>query len=274
VENELSRRPPNVAIIGGSGIYDIQELERREFVHVDTKFGRTSDAISVGEYQNVPIAFLPRHGSNHTIPPHRVPYKANIAALVQLGVRRILATCVSGSLKAEITPGSFVIPDQFVNLTWGRDDEFDAEESFLHLPMANPYCPRMMSEIANVMNGLKVSYKAEGTVVVIQGPRFSTRAESEWFARQGWDIVNMTQYPECYFARELGVCYNVLASVTDYDVSVGSEWRMGAAGRDAINQLFWKNIETQRQIALAWAASADVSQCMCTHHNLRPYFKK
>lgn len=216
-----SNRKPKLGIIGGSGFYELPGLTEVERVKPRTKYGYPSDEITVGLYQDKPVAFLPRHGEKHQLPPHKVPYKANIAALKGLGVEKILATCIAGSLKEEIPPGSFVVIDQFVNLTWGRDDYFEADRSFVYLPMAQPYCSHLSRLVGTLGRQMGIPVRMGGTVVVIQGPRFSTLAESRWFIRNGWDLVNMTQYPECYFARELGICYAACAAITDYDPGVG-----------------------------------------------------
>src|SRR5882724_2212328 len=189
-----------IGIIGGSGVYDLPQLSNRRLVSISTKYGKPSDAVCVGEYCGRLIAFLPRHGKDHAIAPHRIPYRANLAAFAELGVRHVLGTCVCGSLRQHIAPGSFVIPDQFVDLTTAREVEDESSESFAHLPMGEPYCARMRSELSRLMGKEGERFQATGTVVVIQGPRFSTRAEIRWFASQNWDIVNMTQYPECYIA--------------------------------------------------------------------------
>ena len=222
---------PTVGIIGGSGVYNMPQLANQQIISVTTKHGKPSDEICLGEYCGRVIAFLPRHGKNHTIPPHRIPYRANLAALADLGIRHVLGTCVCGSLKQQIVPGTFVIPDQFVDLTSGREVEDEFNSSFAHLPLGEPYCARMRSELVQVLEQEGERCQSGGTVVVIQGPRFSTRAEIQWYAAQGWDIVNMTQYPECYFARELGMCYNVLASVTDFAIGVSSALNLG--GRES-----------------------------------------
>lgn len=208
-----------IGIIGGSGFCTWPELQCESRVRIVTKYGNTSDEIQVGKVNGVGVAFIPRHGAQHSIPPHKVPYKANLAALQQLGVTRVIATCIAGSLNPTIRPGTLVVPDQFVNLTWGRDDTFEADGAFVHLPMAEPYCPTMRDLLIaqrpkHIRDG--------GTVVVIQGPRFSTIAESRWFSSNGWDLVNMTQYPECFFARELGICYASVAGITDLDVGIAN----------------------------------------------------
>lgn len=243
-------------------------------VNLTTPYGDPSSSILVADYVGVQIAFIARHGSAHTIPPHRVPYKANLAALKSIGVRHVFATCVVGSLKKEIEPGTFVIPDQFINLTWGRDDTYDQDRTLVHLPMAQPYCSTLSGAIAAAMQGLGVVHHAHGTVIVIQGPRFSTIAESKLYASWGGDIVNMTQYPECYFARELGLCYAVLASVTDYDVGVASPIVMKIEAFDKVLPIFKRNTDLTLQVLEQLVANyARFISCDCAQVETRPYYE-
>lgn len=171
----------DIGIIGGSGLCQFPELKEIKRVNAHTKYGWPSDEIIIGEYRGKRIAFLPRHGREHTLPPHKIPYKANLVALKSLGVKQILATAISGSLKKNIKPGDFVVLDQFVNLTWGRDDYFNVDKEFVHLPMADPYCPRLNKVVYKIAKSMGISVHKKGTVVVIQGPRFSTRSESRFF---------------------------------------------------------------------------------------------
>jgi 5'-methylthioadenosine phosphorylase len=219
----LSAKEIRVAVIGGSGLCRQDMFAVKDRVRPRTDYGEASDEISLCAYSDLAgaervFAFLPRHGAEHTRAPHQIPYRANIASLRALGVTQILATCIAGSLHRRIRPGDLVVPDQFVNLTWGRDS--DGPPELIHLPMADPYCPRLRALCRASGRTSRLRTHTRGTVAVIQGPRFSTRAESHWFSRQGWDLVNMTQYPECYLAREAGMCYAVMAMITDYDVGV------------------------------------------------------
>ena len=162
-------------------------------------------------------------------------------ALKSLGIRHVIGTCVAGSLQKEIEPGTFIVPNQFINFTWGRDDTYDIDQELVHLSMARPYCEHIRTIIIHELKSMKVNYREKGIIVVIQGPRFSTIAESKMFALWGGDIVNMTQYPECYFARELGLCYGVIASVTDYDVGVPSTISMQLELMDKALTIFHQN---------------------------------
>jgi 5'-methylthioadenosine phosphorylase len=245
----------------------IQEL------NLTTPYGKPSGAVLVGEYAGVKVAFIPRHGSEHKIPPHHVPFKANLAALKSIGVRHVIATCVVGSLRKEIEPGSFVVPDQFINLTWGRDDTYAQDRTFVHLSMAHPYCGTIARAVVIALQKLDITHHKQGTVVVIQGPRFSTIAESKMYALWGGNIINMTQYPECYFARELGLCYAALASVTDYDVGVVSSLVMKMDSFDKILPIFKRNTEVTLQVLeQALIDHTQFSGCDCADMEIRPYY--
>lgn len=170
------------------------------------------------------MAFLPRHGPGHILPPHRIPYRANLWALRQLGVTRVMAPCAVGSLRADVHPGDFVVCDQFVDRTWGRPDTFFDGPEVTHVSVADPYCAELraaaVAGLTAALSGTPSQAVDGGTVVVVQGPRFSTRAESAWYRAAGWDVINMTQYPEVTLARELGMCFCGVALVTDYDTGV------------------------------------------------------
>ncbi len=264
-----------VGIIGGSGLCTFSELPVLDKKRPATPYGFPSDDLVISEYEGQPLVFLPRHGSGHVFPPHRIPYKANLIAMRQLGVRHVVSSCVAGSLKAEIPPGSFVIPDQFVNLTWGRDDTWREGENFTHLPMGNPYCAAMRELLLSASRNTGVSAQDGGTIAVIQGPRFSTKAESCWFMRNGWDLVNMTQYPECYFARELGICYAVLTAVTDYDVGLPSALSMNPQNMDKILAIFHENVRMTKQILLQAAQIArEATDCRCVREETLEYYRR
>jgi 5'-methylthioadenosine phosphorylase len=203
----------DVGVIGGSGFYEF--LEGAERVEVETPFGAPSEAPVVGVLDGREVAFVPRHGADHRFPPHRVNYRANLWALRELGVTQVLGPCAVGSLKPELTPGTFVVPDQFVDRTWGREHTVYDGAPVMHTSMADPYCPVGRATVIAAGNVV-----TEGTMVVINGPRFSTRAESQWHAAQGWSVVGMTGAPEASIARELGLCYTSVAVVTDHDAGV------------------------------------------------------
>ncbi len=204
---------PLTAVIGGSGFYSF--LADPRTVEVTTPYGAPSAPISIGEVAGTAVAFLPRHGLHHEYPPHAIPYRANIWALRSLGVRQILGPCAVGGLQSTTPPGALVVPDQLVDRTSGRVQTY-IDSGAAHAPFADPYCPRLRRALV----GAAPDIADGGTMVVIEGPRFSTRAESRWYAAQGWDLVNMTGHPEAVLARELGVCYATLALVTDLDAGL------------------------------------------------------
>ncbi|BAB59580.1 methylthioadenosine phosphorylase [Thermoplasma volcanium GSS1] len=204
-----------IGIIGGSGLYDLMAESKK--VDVDTPYGKPSDLIEIGEVNGVEVAFLPRHGKKHTIPPHKVNYRANIWALHDLGVERIIGLNAVGSLREDYKPGDIVIPDQYIDFTKRRELTFYDGPQVYHISEADPFCPEMNELFYQTAKNLKIPVHNTGTYITIEGPRFSTRAESKMF-RQFADIIGMTLVPEVGLAGELALCYSVIASITDYDV--------------------------------------------------------
>jgi len=215
----MSTPKAQIGIFGGSGFYEFAETEIRE-ITLDTPYGAPSDSIALTRIGDYDVAFLPRHGKRHTLPPHKIPYQANLWAFKELGVTRMIAPTAVGSLQADIKPGDFVVVDQFVDRTAGRADTFYDGPHVTHVSTADPYCPQMRALACNAVAEHGITLHPSGTCVVIQGPRFSTRAESRWFTDLGWHVINMTQYPEAALARELAMCYINIALVTDYDAGV------------------------------------------------------
>lgn len=212
----------DLAVIGGSGLY--QFFQDAEVVDISTPWGSPSAAITIATVGDHRVAFLPRHGLHHQLPPHMVNYRANISALQQLGVQHVLAPCAVGSLRPDLGPGSLVIPDQLVDQTRSRKQTFHdafANEA-VHASFADPYCARLRLAVVDGAHSIDWTPTDGGTMVVIEGPRFSTRAESKFFAAQGWDIVNMTGHPEAVLAREAGLCYAAVALVTDLDAGIAA----------------------------------------------------
>jgi 5'-methylthioadenosine phosphorylase len=207
----------DIGVIGGSGFYEF--FTDSDEVKVDTPFGEPSEAVLVGDVAGRRVAFLPRHGRDHRFPPHKIPYRANMWALRSLGVRRILAPSAVGSLTTSYGPGTLVIPDQLVDRTKGRAQTF-YDEYAVHVPFADPYCPSGRACAITKARQSGWVPAGSGTLVVIEGPRFSTRAESQWYAAQGWTLIGMTGHPEAVLARELALCYTTLALVTDTDAGV------------------------------------------------------
>jgi len=235
-----------IGIFGGSGFYSF--LGAVEEVEVETPFGKPSAPVAVGELADRRVAFLPRHGRSHELPPHRIPYRANVWALRELGVRRIVGPCASGALRAGLALGEFLVCDQFVDRTAGRADTFYDGTPVTHVSAADPFCPDLRRTLLATARELGIEARDGGTVVVIQGPRFSTRAESRWFQAMGWDAINMTAYPECHLARELELCYATIAMVTDYDVGVEGGEPVSA---DRVMRVFRENNERLRALLLA-----------------------
>ena len=232
-----------VGVIGGSGFYEF--FAEAEQVKVEPPFGEPSDAITVGEVGGRQVAFLPRHGRDHRFPPHRIPYRANLWALRSLGVRQILAPSAVGSLTMSYGPGTLVIPDQLVDRTIGRTQTFFEDGGAVHVAFADPYCPAGRAHAAATARATGWVPAASGTLVVIEGPRFSTRAESQWYAAQGWTLVGMTGHPEAVLARELALCYTPLALVTDTDAGVDEG---EGVTHDEVLQVFAANAVRLRQL--------------------------
>jgi 5'-methylthioadenosine phosphorylase len=236
----------SIGVFGGSGFYKF--LKRGESVVVETPYGFPSAPINISKVGRRSVAFLPRHGTHHQFPPQSVPYRANLHAFKSLGVERVLGPCAVGSLNPKRKPGDFVICDQFVNFTNGRRDTyFDGPET-THVSSADPYCPELRKIAREVADGLGLPTHSGGTVVVIQGPRFSTRAESLFFKRQGWDVINMTQYPEAILARELEMCYANISVVTDYDAGLEGDPRVKPVSHEEVIETFNKNIGNLRTL--------------------------
>jgi 5'-methylthioadenosine phosphorylase len=243
-----------LGVIGGSGFYTFVESKVRD-IDVDTPYGQPSAPITVGTVGEHEVAFLPRHGASHQFSAHTVPYRANMWALRKLGVRRVFAPCAVGSLKPELGPGVVVVPDQLVDRTSGRADTY-FDSGAIHVDFADPYCPTLRAAatgLPGVVDG--------GTMVVIQGPRFSTRAESRWFASVGFSLVNMTGYPEAVLARELEICYAAIALVTDLDAGVRAG--EGVKAVDVFAQ-FEKNMELFKKLVQAAIGQVAVERT-CTH---------
>jgi 5'-methylthioadenosine phosphorylase len=208
-----------IGVIGGSGFYSF--LDDARTVEVNTPFGPPSEPPAVGEVTGREVAFIPRHGTDHRFPPHRVNYRANLWALRSLGVHQVLGPCAVGSLRPELVPGTIVVPDQLVDRTWGREHTvYDGPpRPVVHISPADPYCATGRRTVIAVGGGEVVP---DATMVVINGPRFSTRAESRWHAAQGWSLVGMTGAPEASIARELALCYTSIAVVTDHDAGIAA----------------------------------------------------
>ena len=206
-----------IAVIGGSGLYDMDGLSDVDFVEMDTPFGKPSDAIAVGSLSQVPVAFLPRHGRGHRFNPTRIPVRANIYALKTLGVQRVISVSAVGSLKEEFAPLDLVVPSQLIDRTRQRDSTFFDEGMVVHVGLADPFCPATNQAVQLAAQELGLTVHAGGTMVVMEGPAFSTRAESFMYRSWGADIIGMTALPEAKLVREAEMCYSTMAWITDYD---------------------------------------------------------
>jgi 5'-methylthioadenosine phosphorylase len=228
---------PDVAVIGGSGFYtflsDVREVE------VTTPYGAPSGPVALGAVDGRPVAFLARHGAQHRYPAHQINYRANLWALRSLGVRRVLAPCAVGSLQPQLGPGSLVVPDQLVDRTSARVQTY-FDSGAVHVGFADPYCADLRAAVLTAAGRAGAEATDGGAMVVIEGPRFSTRAESQWYAAQGWSLVNMTGHPEAVLARELGLCYAAIALVTDLDAGLDAD---SAVDQAAVFEVFAANID-------------------------------
>ncbi|HEX6400879.1 MAG TPA: S-methyl-5'-thioadenosine phosphorylase [Actinomycetota bacterium] len=248
-----------VAIIGGTGFYRF--LEDAESVEVETPFGEPSAPISIGTVGGRRVAFLPRHGADHRFPPHRVPYRANLWALKELGVTRVFGPCAAGSLRREIEPRTLVVCDQAVDFTKSRPTTFYDGPQTTHVSFADPYCPTLREVLVKGAAGEGIPHRDGGTMVVIEGPRFSTKAESRMFAQVGCDVIGMTQFPEVTLARELELCYATVALVTDYDVGVDD---IQPVTHEEVLKVFGENIDRVRDLlAVAIPAVPAERTCPC-----------
>jgi 5'-methylthioadenosine phosphorylase len=217
-----------IGVIGGSGFYsllgDVREIK------VDTPYGPPSDSVFLADVSGRKVAFLPRHGRRHTIPPHKINYRANVWAMKALGVRAVISPCAAGSLQPHVKPGDFVVCDQFVDRTYGRDQTFFDGPIVSHVSSAEIYDPELRRIAIDVIRKNDIPVHEAGTIVIIQGPRFSTKSESRWFSDAGWEVISMTQYPEAYLCRELGMAVVNISLITDFDAGV-------IEGTEAVNAM-------------------------------------
>ncbi|MFF0721781.1 S-methyl-5'-thioadenosine phosphorylase [Micromonospora sp. NPDC003816] len=250
----------DLAVIGGSGLYAL--LDGATEHTVQTPYGPPSDAVTIADVGGRSVAFLPRHGRDHRHPPGRIPYRANLWALRSLGVRQVLAPCAVGGLRPDLGPGTFVVPDQLVDRTSGRIQTY-YEQGAAHVSFADPYCPAGRRALLSAAAGRGVDAHDGGTMVVVEGPRFSTRAESRWYTQIGGAVINMTGHPEAVLARELALCYSAIALVTDLDAGVRSGQ---GVTQEEVFRVFGENTERLRGLLLdAIAALPAARDCPCPH---------
>jgi 5'-methylthioadenosine phosphorylase len=260
-----------IGVIGGTGLYAF--LDNVTEVTVETPYGPPSDSLFVGDVSGRRVAFVPRHGRGHRLPPHRINYRANLWALRSLGVRQVLGPCAVGGLRPDHGPGTLVIPDQMVDRTSARVQTYYDGLSLpdgtvprvVHVSLADPYCPVGRGAAVEAARTRGWEPVDGGTLVVIEGPRFSTRAESRWYSGQGWSIIGMTGHPEAALARELGLCYTSLALVTDLDAGV--ETGEGVTHEEVL-AVFAQNVDRLRTVlfeAVAGLPAESERDCVCAH---------
>ncbi|GIV00392.1 MAG: purine nucleoside phosphorylase [Actinomycetota bacterium] len=248
-----------IGVFGGSGFYAF--LEDTETVEIETPYGAPSAPPVIGEVGERRVAFIPRHGVKHEYPPHRINYRANVWAMKELGVERIIGPCAAGSLRREVALGDFVVCDQLVDRTRSRPHTFYDGPVTTHISFADPYCETMRRVAIETGRALGITMHERGTMVVIEGPRFSTRAESRWFASQGWDTLNMTGYPEAVLARELEMCYVNVSLITDYDVGVED---VPPVTHEQVIEVFTRNNERLRELLFAMIPALPTERdCAC-----------
>jgi 5'-methylthioadenosine phosphorylase len=258
----MSEGKVSTGVFGGSGFYSLLEDVRE--IKVDTPYGAPSDLVAIGKVGDKLVAFLPRHGKLHQLPPHMIPYRANVWAMKHLGVESIIAPSAVGSLQAHVKPGDFMVCDQFVDRTSGRKDTFYDGPIATHISTADPFCPRLRELAIAVIKGKGITVHEQGTTVIIQGPRFSTKAESKWFTSMGWDIVNMTQYPECVLTLEQEMCYVNIALVTDYDAGLVAESDTTPVTTEEVEKIFLANNDRVKDVILDMIqAIPEQRSCSC-----------
>jgi len=250
-----------LAIIGGTGLYNL--LDKSKQLKIDTPFGPPSDKLASGKIAGRKVVFLPRHNKTHDLPPHKINYKANIWALNSLRVDRIISFTAVGSLQKKIKRGDFVVLDQFIDRTKIRTDTFFDGPNTVHISTAYPYCPQLSKLAFQIGKKLKIKIHKTGTVVVIAGPRFSTYAESLWFTKMSWEVINMTQYPEVVLAREKKMCYAAIALVTDYDVGISVKEKIKPVTTSQIIKVLKANNQNALKLIYQMVKNLPAKSCSC-----------
>ncbi len=243
-----------IGIFGGSGFYKF--LDDIKEVKIKTPYGDTSDSLMIGTIANKNVAFMPRHGRNHTIAPHKVNYRANVWAMKEIGCKAVISPCASGSLQKHVKPGDIVFCDQYVDWTKGRIDTFFDKEDIRHVSSAEPYCPKLREAAIECAKNLNFDFHSHGTVVVIQGPRFNTKSESAFFTRQGWEVINMTQYPEVHLVKELGMRALNISLITDYDAGLVGDCE--PVSHEAVMKVFQENIQKLQKLLFSIVENIEV----------------
>lgn len=252
----------DIGVFGGSGLYSF--FENPKSFKIKTPYGEPSGEITVAETEGKKVAFLPRHGTKHQYPPHKIPFKANIYAFKQLGVKHIISPCAAGSLNPNVKPGDFVILDQFIDRTKGRDDSYFNGPITAHIAGAEPYCPKLRQLATKACKKLKIKVHPQGVIVVVNGPRFSTTAESKYYMNQGWQVINMTQYPEVVLAREQEMCFLGIALITDWDAGLAFGGKVKPVNLQAVIKVFNQNNTKARELIINIIKNLDLKEgCSC-----------
>ncbi len=234
----MSKSQNVIGVFGGTGFYSL--LENATQALVETPYGSPSGKLITGQLAGQDVVFMARHGDNHEIPPHKINYRANIYAMHQAGVTRLISPCAAGSLVKDVKPGDFVFCDQYVDRTKNRIDTFYDGPISTHVSAANPYCNELRQIAINEAKSAGINGHAKGNIVIIEGPRFSSKAESKWYSSMGWEVINMTQYPEVHLARELEMCTLNISLITDYDAGLIDD--IEPVSHEQVMQVFSKNL--------------------------------
>lgn len=245
-----------IGIFGGSGFYKF--LDDIKEVYIDTPYGKTSDALMLGKIADKDVAFMPRHGRKHTIAPHKVNYRANVWAMKEIGCKAVISPCAAGSLQKHVKPGDIVFCNQYVDWTKGRTDTFFDEDNIKHTSSAEPYCPILRKIAIDCAQKLGYEIHKEGTVVVIQGPRFNTKSESAFFTNQGWEVINMTQYPEVHLVKELDMKPLNISLITDYDAGLVGDCE--PVSHEAVMKVFEENISKLQKLLFTIVENIDINK--------------
>ena len=255
-----------IGVFGGSGFYSL--LDNVQEIRVETPYGSPSDSLFLAEHAGKKVAFLPRHGRKHTIPPHKINFRANVWAMKHLGVRYLISPCAAGSLQAQVEPEHFVVCDQYVDRTRGRADTFYDGPDVYHISSAEPYCPHLRQLAIEVIRSQGIVVHEKGTIVVINGPRFSTKAESRWFTEAGWEVVGMTAYPEAHLAIEQAIAVVNIALITDYDCGLEGREDIPPVTSDQVAAVFQNNAERVKRVVLELISRIPLDLDSPCHHAL------
>ncbi|MCQ2738988.1 MAG: S-methyl-5'-thioadenosine phosphorylase [bacterium] len=253
----------DIGVFGGSGFYKF--LEDVKEISIDTPYGSPSDNLFIGKIGEHNVAFMPRHGRNHSIPPHLVNYRANVWAMKEIGCKRVISPCAAGSLQKEVRPGEFVICDQFVDWTDSRKTTFFEGPVVEHPSAADTYCPELREIAIKTAKELKITVHETGTVVVINGPRFSTKAESKFFTSQGWEVINMTAYPEAYLVMEMDMCPLNISLITDYDAGLVGD--VPPVSHSEVIKVFNGNVENLKKLLFSMIEKIPTERNNCSCAN-------